>query len=151
MSGAVKIDVDGAKELRRELAKLDLKDDLKEVNYDVAMLVVTRSRVFAFSPLQQKAAASLKAGRQMAKAVVTGGGAKAKFFGGAEFGADRNRMRTSGGRTYLGHNQFKAWRGSDRSAGYFLYPAIRANEAAIVEKYADEMDKLTKRAFPDTF
>ena len=144
------IAVQGLDELRRELKKLDLTDDLKQANYDAAELVVRSAQSRASSKLERKAARSLKPSRAAAKAVVTGGGAKAPFFGGAEFGAQQNRKRTSpSGRTFLGHNQFQPWRGSGSTAGYFLYPAIRAETARIVEIYGDAIDRITKPAFPD--
>jgi hypothetical protein len=88
--------------------------------------------------------------RQAARAQVTGGGANAPYFGGAEFGSQRGQRRTGpSGRRFLGHNQFDPWRGNGSSAGYFLYPAIRDNTERIIELYGDEMDRITKKAFPD--
>jgi len=136
-SGAVRID--GLDDLRRELKKLDdagLIDALKDLNFEIASKVVQNAQRRASTRQQSSAAQSLKAGRQAAKSVVTGGGAKKPFFGGAEFGSIR-------------FPQFPAWQGNGRDAGYFLFPAIRSMEDEIVEMYGDEVEKITARAFPD--
>jgi len=78
----------------------------------------------------------LKAGRQAAKSVVSDGGAKVPFFGGAEFGS-------------IQFPQFPAYQGNGADAGYFLYPAIRSMADEIVEMYGEEIEKITRRAFPD--
>lgn len=146
----VRLNVEGLDDLRRELQRLDLADDLKQANHEVGRLVVRRGQGKAFTPLQQKAAASLKSAKQARKAVVSGGGARAQFFGGAEFGAGQDQPRVGpSGRRFLGYNQFQPWRGSGRNAGYFLYPAIRDAEQEIVDLYGDELEKITGKAFPD--
>lgn len=143
----------GLSEFRREIKKLDeagLIDELKNVNFDVAQLVVRAAQNEASSRMEQSAAQSLKPSRQAARAQVTGGGAKFPFFGGAEFGADRNQPRgTLGGRRMTGWNQFKPWRGNGSGAGYFLYPAIRSKTDEIVDKYGDALMKIAAHAFPD--
>lgn len=48
-----------------------------------------------------------------------------------------------------GWNQFKEWRGNKPGAGYFLFPTIRDSAAEIVEIYGDELDRITRKAFPD--
>jgi hypothetical protein len=147
---AARVNVEGLDEFRRELKRLDLTDDLKDVNLAVAGFVVSKAQARAFSPLERKAAQSLRASRTASRAQVLGGGARAPFFGGAEFGAPSDQARVGpSGRRYLGHNQFQPWRGSTRQAGYFLYPAIRANEAQIVEMYGDAIERLAAKAFPD--
>lgn len=150
-AGTVK--VVGLDEFRKELRKLDdagIIDGLKDANYEVARIVVAGAQGRASTPMQRGAAASLKPSRQAARAQVTGGGARVPYFGGAEFGAQQNQLRLGpSGRTYRGLNQFSAWRGSDMSAGYFLYPAIRDLTDRIVEIYGDAIEQLTKQAFPD--
>ncbi len=151
--GPKTVAVKGLDEFRRELRKLDdagLLDDLKDVNYSVAELVVEEAQRNASTRLQRLASESLSPSRQAARAQVTGGGANAPYFGGAEFGSQRGQRRTGpSGRRFLGHNQFDPWRGNGSSAGYFLYPAIRDNTERIIELYGDEMDRITKKAFPD--
>ncbi len=149
---AIRLDVEGLDALRRELRRLDAgsewTDELKDVNKDVADVVVTAARRRAFTPLQRKAAQSLRASRQAKRAQITGGGARFPFFGGAEFGAGQDRIRHAGGRTFRGYNQFDPWTGSDAGAGYFLYPAIRASRQQLVDMYGDAIEDITRRAFP---
>ena len=139
-SDAVSVKVEGLDQFRRELKKLadddQFANDLKDANFEVASFVVERARSFAFTPLQRKAAESLKAGRQAARAVVSGGGARYPFFAGAEFGS-------------IQFEQFDPWRGSSYDAGYFLYPTIREQTPEIVEMYGEAIERITASAFPD--
>jgi hypothetical protein len=149
-AGTVK--VVGLDDFRRELKKLDeagLIADLKEANREVAQLVVDGAQQRADTRLERAAAASLRASRTQARAQVIGGSSKVPFFGGAEFGAGQNAPRVRATGRYVGFNQFKAWTGNGRSAGFFLYPTIRAETDRIVEVYGDHMDRITKKAFPD--
>ena len=132
------IKVQGLADLRRELKKLDLTEDLKEANNRVALLVVdeAQKRARALGRMEAKAAESLAAGRAQAKATVAFGGTKAPFALGAEFGAMR-------------YKQFREWRGSGATAGYWLYPAIRDETPRIIDVYGDELMRITAKAFPD--
>lgn len=148
------IKITGLKELRKELRKLDetgLVQELKDVNYDVAQRVVDKARSQAAGQgrMQAAAAATLKPGKQAARAVVTGGGAKAPFFGGAEFGSQHDQPRTTARGSVTGWNQFEPWKGNGSNAGYFLYEAIRDLTAEIVDLYGDALEKIAGRAFPD--
>ena len=142
MPGAIKsasVKIEGLTEFRKSLAKLDdpgFTAGLKDVNFAVGQLVVSRARTMAaaIGPMQRKAAESLNAGRQAARAIVSGGGNSTAFFGGAEFGGSQP--------------QFKPWRGNKRDAGYFLYPTIRDATDDIVELYGKGVDDLTRAAFP---
>jgi hypothetical protein len=143
--------VAGLTELRKELKKLDLVDDLKDANLDVAQVVVTAAQAKAAGqgPMQRTAAATLKPSRQAARAAVTGGSNSLPFFAGAEFGAGQDVPRNTARGTVMGWNQFDVWRGSGDGAGYFLYPAIRDKTDEIVEMYGDAIEKITAGAFPD--
>jgi hypothetical protein len=44
--------------------------------------------------------------------------------------------------------QFKPWRGSSPSAGYFVYPAIRQDADRIVTEFSDAVDKVIDSNFP---
>ncbi len=147
------ISVKGLDEFRRELKKLDdagLTDQLKDVNRKVADLVVDRAQGKASTRQERKAAASLRASRQAARAQVVGGNARVPWFTGAEFGAGQNAPRIGpSGRRFLGFNQFGSWTGNGRSAGNFLYPAIREATDEIVDMYGDAIEKIAARAFPD--
>lgn len=147
------IRVEGLDELRRELRKLDdagLTNALRQANYDVAEHVIARAKAAASTKLQRKAADSMTASRQAARAQINAGGSKAPFFGGAEFGAGQGQRRVGpSGRQFLGHNQFEAWRGNGMDAGYFLYPTIRDETDEIIDIYGDEIERISRKAFPD--
>lgn len=146
------VTVRGLDDLRRELRKLDddgLIDGLKDANYDIASRVVSWARSRATTRMERAAAATLKAGRTQARAQVTFGGMRAVFAEGAEFGAMRDKLRNTRHGVITGWNQFREWRGNDTGAGYFLFPAMRDHESDIVEHYADVIEKLASKAFPD--
>lgn len=148
------VKVAGLDELRKELKKLDdagLIDGLKDANYEVAAMVVTRARTkaAALGRMEARAAASLKASHAAARAQISGGGAKVPFFGGAEFGAAQSQIRNTTRGLMLGWNQFEPWTGANSGSGRFLYPTIRANADEIVDLYFEALGKLTAAAFPD--
>lgn len=149
--------IKGLDELRRELRKIQQDGGaqgtqlLKDANYKVASMVASKAqgRASGLGRMQSKAAATLKAGRAQARATVTGGGSVPYFFG-AEFGAYQGIMRSRGGRSFLGFNQFSVWKSpGNGNAGYFLYPTLRAESDNIIEMYGDELDKIVAQAFPD--
>lgn len=152
------VNVKGLDELRRELRKLERDGGtdgialLKEANYKVAMMVTSKAqaRASGVGRQQARAAASLRPGRQQARAVVTGGSASVPFFFGAEFGSYSNVQRERKGRSFLGFNQFLPYKqpGSGK-VGYFLYPTLSAESDNIIEMYGVELDKIMKQAFPD--
>jgi hypothetical protein len=129
--------VEGLAELRKELKRLDLSKDLGQANRKVAQLVVDAAQGRASTRLERAAARSLSASSSTVGARVGLGGPRTPFAAGAEFGSKRFR-------------QFQAWRGNGQQAGYFLYPAIRENTPRIVEVYGDEIDRVTRKAFPST-
>ncbi len=144
----------GLDDFRRELAKLDdstIVEELKDVNLSVAQLVVARSQATAagLGRMQARAASTLKASRQAARAQVTGGGAGAPFFNGAVFGAGQNQPRNTARGQVLGWNQFLKHKGSGEDAGYFVFPDIRDASDEIVDMYGDGMERIASRAFPD--
>jgi hypothetical protein len=146
------VEVRGLRDFRKDLKQLNdkqLESDLKDVNQSVARLVVDRARARATSSMERRAASTLTASRSGARSAVALGGARFPGALGAEFGAGRDRPRQTARGTVRGWNQFKEWRGSGRTAGYFLHPAIRASEDEIVELYGAGLDKLTAKAFPD--
>jgi hypothetical protein len=149
--------VQGLDEFRRELKKLEQATGtdglslLKDANYRVANMVVgkAQSRAGSVGPMQARAASTLKAGRQQARAVIVGG-SRVPFFFGAEFGAYSNFPRQRGGRNFIGFNQFKPWKSpGNGNTGYFLYPTMKAESQRIIDMYAEELDKITKQAFPN--
>lgn len=68
---------------------------------------------------------------------------------GYEFGAGRQTRRDRRSGTYVGFRQFDNWRGNGRDAGYAVYPTIRDEAPGMPERYADALDPLLRRAFPD--
>lgn len=204
------IRVAGLADLRRAIRSTDQtlgsngQAGLKDVNYKVADFVVQRARTRASTVgrLAASAARSMEPSRSGVAARINAGGRSAPFFGGAEFGAYRDKRRllkNTRGRatlvrdeenikkvirrvedqtlaydrfggsstvrkrarkdygatavkvtgTMLGWNQFREWRGNGRTAGYFLFPTIRANIDEIVDLYSDEMRDLLSDVFPD--
>lgn len=129
------IRVNGLRDLQRELKRLDLTDDLKDAHYRVAGIVVDEAekRARALGRMQAKAAESLRAGKAQRKATVSIGGARYPFALGAEFGAKK-------------YPQFLPHLGR---TGYWTYPAIRAKRDEVIDAYGDEIERLTKAAFPD--
>lgn len=138
MPDDLKIRVSGLDELRRELRRLDMTADLKDVNNRVAQHVADAAerRARSLGRMEAKAAESLRANRAQSKAAVTIGGARHEFALGAEFGSNR-------------YKQFRPWRGSGQAAGYFLWPSIRAERERVIDMYGDEIERLTAKAFPD--
>jgi hypothetical protein len=156
--------VHGLDDLRRELRRIESKGGpnglelLKGANYKVATHVIGRAqgRAAGAGRMQARAASTLKAGRAQARATITGGVGVPYFFG-AEFGSKSNILRRArqpagwaGAGRWLGYNQFLPWKqpGGGR-AGYFLFPTMRSESAAIVEIYGDELDDIVAAAFPD--
>ncbi len=148
--------VDGLRDFRRELHRLAREGDpmgrelLKDANQRVGDLVVQGARRRASTPIERKAAATLRAGRQLARVIVTGGRARFPYFYGAEFGSYQNVVRERNGRTVRGWNQFKPWkRPGSGNTGYFLFPTMREESARIVEEYGRELEQVARRAFPN--
>lgn len=149
----VAVKVDDLKEFGRDLKALgdaDLTAEFVDANVSAAELIVARARVKAAGEGRQAKAAAktLRAVKSRVRSEVVLGGTKAPWALGSEFGANQRkpRKRTSG--TYQGFNQFKAWRGAGESAGYFLYPTIRASQDEIEEQYLNALDGIVAKAFP---
>lgn len=137
-TGTVK--VQGLPELSRALKAIgpDAVDELKEASHRVATFVAEDARAAASSigGVAAHVAPSIKAMKRATSAAVGFGGAAYPMAGGAEFGALRYR-------------QFKPWRGSGSDAGYFLYPAIRADADRIQTEFTDAIDDIIRRRFPE--
>lgn len=138
---------EGLKELSagfREIKDREALKTIKQANVAAAEVVIADATSRASTPLEQRAAATLAATKAVNYAAVKFG---AGFAGaaGAEFGAKQDvpRRRRSG--VVRGWNQFKEWRGNDDGAGYFLYPAVRANTEQIADDYASRMEAMLDR------
>lgn len=143
MEGDVK--VQGLNDFRRQLKKIVQEGGvdgialLKEANFRIASMVADKAqgRASSVGKMQSRAASSLRPGRQQARAVISGGGARVPFFWGAEFGS-------------LRYKQFETWKKpGGGNTGYFLFPTMKAESKNIIEMYGDELEKIAKQAFPN--
>lgn len=144
------IKIMGFKDLQRELRLVDAKlpKELGNVNHDVAEYVIMRAKGRASTPLEHRAADTMKAARSQKVALVRLGGPRNPEALGAEFGAGQDVLRNTTRGTMPGWNQFRPWRGSGSDTGYFLFPTIREDTPQIIDMYYDLIDSLTRRAFP---
>ena len=130
------INVKGLKDFRRELAKLAGEGPglLKEANIKTATFVadMAKGRAAGVSRQAAKAAGTLRPVKSGVAARISGG-TGIGFFYGAEFGSNR-------------YHQFMPHGGT---TGYFLYPTIRGEMDVIVNFYGDEIERVSRRAFPD--
>jgi hypothetical protein len=143
------LEVEGVKETLKALRKLD-KEAQKEGRdkaLEIANILASRIRDRLNSspdPRYRALAVSVKAGRDRVPVIRVGGRANPKVSGGGgprelvigmEFGADQT-----------GPN---AWRFPPRTPklgrgnkGYYIYPALKANQDEIIGLWFDAMDKL---------
>lgn len=137
-TGDVKIE--GLRELAKALKEIgpDFPREMRKVNKDVAGGVAEHAQhnALGLGGVAAHAAPSLTSNGGVNSAAVALGGMAHPEAGGAEFGGGR-RPTTQ---------QFKPWRGSGSSAGYFLYPAIREDADEIYDDYLEALDNLVKRA-----
>lgn len=152
-----KIAIEGINEVRRALKELGDINNVREfklAGYKAGAEVViprAQARAAGIGKMQTKAAATLTS-----VSTVTGGAVRfGKGFPasmGAEFGAGRDELRNvkrSGRGFYgVGWNQFKSWRGQRDATGYFLWPTIRDDREAIVDKFNEGILPLLNRLFP---
>lgn len=131
-----RIEVDGLRDLQRELRALDASwpKELRLANKEAAEVVADATRAsFASRPgVAPKVAASVKALAQQRNASVRVGGKRWPYAMGATFGARRFK-------------QFPPF----KQGGYSLFPQIKSERAKVVEVYGDAVDRLVRRAFPD--
>lgn len=149
------VEIPGLRQFARDLKRVgpELVQELKDLNFRVASKVKDDAiaRAASGGRQAQRAASTLRAAKQAARAAVMLGNAKTPFALGAEFGAqhDTARVLPNQGATRLGWNQFRNWAGSGSTAGYFLYPAIRQDMPAIVDMYGDAVEQIARKAFPE--
>lgn len=96
----------------------------------------------------------MRSSKSATHATLMGGNARVPFFGGAEFGAGLAIRKDVGGpngpNPGIGWHQFPAWKQPGfGNTGYFLFPTMRAESAAIKEMYTRELDDICKVAFPN--
>lgn len=139
------VEVQGLRELNRSLKKLGDLDSLaeyKKVSREVAQLVIRSAKGKASTAMEKSAAATLKPSVGVRGVGIKLGGNSTPYALGAEFGAYRNQLRNTRSGPMLGWNQFRPWRGNDEAAGYFLWPAVRAESPTITKRFGDMIDKL---------
>lgn len=133
------VQVHGLPELSRALKAIgpDAQKELREASRRVARFVADDARAAALSigGVAAHVAPSIKPVGGVSGAGVALGGAAYPMAGGAEFGS-------------LRFKQFKPWRGNGSDAGYFVYPAIRADADRIETEFTDAVDDIIKRRFP---
>ncbi len=143
--------IDETRAALKELGDIESTREFKAAGKAVANDVVipaARAEAAGWGRLQERAAETLKAASIATGGALRFGGGFAAALG-AEFGAMRDQRRNTARGVVYGWNQFLPWRGSSGDAGYFLWPAIRQEAPAIVEKYATELGPLWKRLFPE--
>lgn len=164
--------IDDLDDFRRDLQRLvreggpDGLSLLKAANYRVAEHVRTRAvaRAAGVGKQSLRAAQSMRSSKSTTRATLTGGSAAVPYFSGAEFGAKLGMRRNIGGRNGpnpgIGWLQFRdnsygpanrlEWNEPGQGkTGYFLFPTMRAETAAIKEMYTRELDDICKIAFPN--
>lgn len=133
----------GGAEFVRDLAKAtaDIPKQVLDADRASADLALRAALGLADSlgGVAAKAAGSLKVNEDPLGTTLSLGGPGFDFAMGAEFGGG-SRPRT---------RQFKPWRGNDDSAGYFVYPGIRATEQPSTTAYEQVTAVLADRVFPD--
>lgn len=152
MPKLIGVELEGFDQIRTAVTTLGTPEDLREwraAGYRVADMVAKGGRAEARGDLQRKAAETLKPLRSTQGAVIQyGRGFPAAM--GAMFGADRGQQRQGrpGGKPMPieGWNQFEPWR---RQEGYFLWPYMRTHGDEIHETFADEIEPLLRRMFPE--
>lgn len=131
------IKVEGLTDFRRELKALDasLPKEIQKANKRAAEIVADKARASfaARGGVAPKVAPSVKALASQRYAAVRIGGPQYPYAMGAEWGSNRFR-------------QFDPSRGKQ---GYSLYPTIRKERDAIVDRMGDALEDIARRAFPN--
>ena len=140
------VQVEGLKELQRELKRVDKSwaKELQKANKKVAEdEVVPYARARAqesrtahsgnTTRLGSRGVKSIRAGAKQRAALVRGGGAKVPYFQGHEWGTKGNYPQFPG----------------KSKEGHIIYPVLRERREQIIERYGSAVDDLMKRAFPE--
>jgi len=119
--------MEGFDEARRALKRMEDVDksrQYKSASKEIAELIVREARGNASTRMERRAAQTLQPVALEAGAAV-------------RLGRPHGTVAP-----VTGWNQFKPWKGSDTGAGYFMWPAIRANADEIVNRYTALFDEL---------
>lgn len=139
----IKVDVQGLRELRKELKAIDPKwsKELQAVNKRAANIVVPEAKKRAGQSRPNLAGgvaragsagvASIRALASQSRAQIASGGARVPWMGGSEWGSS---------------GRFKQFP-SKSADGYILWPAAKAKEGDVVKLYEKMLDDLSSAAF----
>jgi HK97 gp10 family phage protein len=136
-AGAVAISVEGLDELRRDLKQAGdraTSTELRKKLKDAAEIVASDARS-EVPVVSGNARSTVKAGATATSAYVTGGKKENPYYGWLDFG------------TRSPNQQIGPWRnsGTGPKGGRFIYPAIAANSALLVDKVTDAIDTALKK------
>jgi len=138
---ASRIDVDGLKQLLRDVRKVerDLPKAMRRRLVPVSQMVLrgSQQRAQSLGGIHAHAARrGLRAGATQNTAWVKLLATREPTILGAEFGGGRRRTT----------RQFPQWRGSGRDAGYFVYPTIRVESDDVIRELEDAARDLIRQA-----
>jgi hypothetical protein len=145
------IRVEGLRELRRELKKLEDEkvwiNELKDANFNAATIVANAAKGLGtgFSAQGARAASTIRAGRAAAKATVKEGNAGTPWAAAVDFGAHHNRPRRTARGVVMGWNSVP----EPQAGGRFMYPALDQTRPEVLAAYQKDLDHLLAGAFPD--
>ena len=125
-----------------KVAGAELPKELTKANKAAAAFIADEARSNYRALYTQHSGKSAKTIRPFASATraqVGLGSPKQPHLQGQEFGGGR-RKRT---------RQFPPWRGNKDDAGYFFWPAVRDKEFELKKLYAELIEKVTRKAFPE--
>lgn len=144
MAGWIALDTTGLKESLAAMEKAERLDVGKQLKSEFETIVndaIGRARGFASTRALRRAVGTMKQASTSTGAALRFGGGFAGAFG-HEYGANQNIPRQGARGTYLGYNQFPAWKGSGETAGYAMWPGIRKASEEGVETLADAVTKI---------
>lgn len=142
MADDFKIQVEGLREFRRELKKVDsaLPKELRKANKQAAELIIKEARAnypAIYTPRTGRALGAIKPASTQTAVRVAMDGARAPYIYGQEFGSRRLKRFQRG-----------PSRGGSGAPGNFFYPAIRKMRPRLIELYGKLLDDLAAKAFP---
>jgi hypothetical protein len=119
---------------------------LRDASVDIARMVAddARGRALRVGGVAKYVAPTIKATRDRVPVVKMGGSGKLpstsrRRLGGRQTVGDVIWGAEFGGQRRPTTQQFMPWRGSSTGAGYFLWPAVRANSDDIQERYSQAL------------
>lgn len=161
---AAEVQVVGLKQVRKvlkELGRNDLVKDLKAAGVRASEMIVEGSKQRATTKIERAAAQEIKivkgevpgvrirnVSKGMRTVTKNGHQQQKPWFVpgiGAEFGAYRDRLRSTKHGPVRGWRQFRTWRGSRNNAGYMTWPTIREKSPEIARAYGEELQKIVGR------